>query len=48
MDVRYDYTNQAWIVDGRYEACNHPTCNKDNTDCYGTQHAGELAEIIGE
>ncbi len=37
----YDYANQAWTVDGRYVACNHPASMACN--CYGKQHAGELA-----
>ena len=40
----YDYDNQAGIVDGVYQDCNHPitqTC-----DCYGRKHKGELAPNI--
>lgn len=42
----YDYTNQAWVVNGVYVACGHvlpnpltgkPTC----CACYGKIHAGE-------
>ena len=40
-DVRYDYNNQAWIVDGRYERCGHPETM--DCGCYGRLHAGELA-----
>ncbi len=39
--TRYDYKNQAWVVDGRYVACAHPTSMKCN--CYGRIHAGETA-----
>jgi hypothetical protein len=42
---RFDYTNQAWTLDGRYIACGHPSC-KDTADphrCYGTVHEGEVA-----
>jgi len=24
--IEFDYTNQAWVVDGRYERCGHSTC----------------------
>lgn len=35
----YDYTNQAWVVDGVYVACGHaPTLH---CSCYGKLHAGE-------
>jgi len=26
MTIQFDYTNQAWVVDGRYERCGHTTC----------------------
>jgi len=50
--VQYDYTNQAWVVDGRYVRCGHATCHIDTGPvfqspeeksryCYGTQHVGE-------
>ena len=35
----YDYTNQAWIVDGVYKSCNHPA--SACCGCYGKKHAGE-------
>jgi len=38
---RYDYTNQAWTVDGRYVDCCHPAAM--NCTCYGRKHAGEPA-----
>ena len=38
----YDYTNQAWVRDGRYVACSHPASME--CGCYGTAHAGELAD----
>ncbi len=25
-DYQFDYTNQAWVVDGRYVRCGHTTC----------------------
>lgn len=39
QEIQYDYKNQAWVIDGKYVACNHPAdmdCN-----CYGKVHAGE-------
>ena len=39
----YDYENQVWIRDGKYQDCNHPKgmdCN-----CFGRIHAGEQAVI---
>jgi hypothetical protein len=42
-NVRYDYTNQAWIEDGRYSNCGHPATMA--CGCYGRLHAGELAPI---
>jgi len=35
----YDYTHQAWVLEGRYVRCGHPetmTCH-----CYGLDHEGE-------
>lgn len=35
----YDYTNQAWVENGWYVACGHPSgmvCK-----CFGKLHAGE-------
>jgi hypothetical protein len=43
----YDYTNQAWLVDGRYEKCGHrkpsdgPAC-----ECYGRIHEGKTPEEV--
>jgi hypothetical protein len=37
----YDYTLQAWVVDGRYVPCGHPASM--NCACYGRLHAGETA-----
>jgi|GEM_PF-6444730 len=37
--VQYDYTNQAWVVDGKYQRCGHTfECR-----CYGKDHEGEPA-----
>ena len=39
-DIWYDYKNQAWVVDGRYQRCGHlKSCS-----CYGLVHEGEIAE----
>lgn len=38
-DLRYDYENQAWIRDGRYQRCAHP--ESMDCQCYGKIHAGE-------
>lgn len=38
----FDYVNQAWVTEGRYQTCGHPetmTC-----DCYGRQHHGETTQ----
>ena len=39
----YDYTNQAWTVDGHYVRCGHP--GTMDCKCYGKVHEGELAPI---
>ena len=36
----FDYENQAWVVDGKFAACGHPTNMR--CGCYGREHAGEL------
>ena len=39
-DIWYDYKNQAWVVDGRYQRCGHlQFCS-----CYGLVHEGEIAD----
>ena len=35
----FDYTRQAWVVDGVYVTCGHLS----KCDCYGKAHAGEPA-----
>jgi len=35
----FDYTNQAWVRNGRYVRCGHPA--PMNCDCYGRLHHGE-------
>lgn len=43
-EIQYDYDNQAWIKDGKYEDCGHPA-TQDCT-CYGRKHAGKRAPNI--
>lgn len=43
--LRYDYENQAWIRDGRYQDCAHPTSM--TCGCYGRAHKGEPAGSAG-
>ena len=45
----YDYTRQAWVVDGKYVTCGHswpnPLTGKPTPcNCYGRAHAGEASE----
>jgi hypothetical protein len=42
QSIKFDYENQAWIVNGRYVRCNHPPSM--NCNCYGKLHHRELAE----
>ena len=44
-DVRYDYNQQAWVVDGAYVRCGHPKAMP--CACYGRAHAGEAATKHG-
>ena len=39
----FDYTNQAWTVDGVYVRCGHP--ESMDCKCYGKAHAGQRAPI---
>ena len=51
--IQFDYTNQAWVVNGRYERCGHTDCKIDargqpamsdqqkRRNCFGTNHVGE-------
>lgn len=41
-DIRFDYQNQAWIINGRYISCAHPVWMK--CSCYGKLHEGEVAK----
>lgn len=45
-DIRFDYENQAWVVDGLYERCGHP--EEMRCGCYGRLHAGESASPGGQ
>jgi hypothetical protein len=44
----YDYKNQAWVFDGVYDHCFHPTTM--DCGCYSRLHAGEkpTQEIVAE
>ena len=35
----YDYTNQAWVLQGKYVRCGHPVSM--NCGCYGLTHEGQ-------
>ena len=39
----YDYENQVWIVEGKYQRCGHP--KSTDCKCYGKEHEGEKATI---
>lgn len=41
--TQYDYTNQAWVVDGRYANCAHPALM--NCGCFGRINEGKEAPI---
>lgn len=38
----YDYTNQAWVKDGRYENCGHPEAMR--CGCFARGHRGEAVQ----
>jgi hypothetical protein len=40
--IQYDYKHQAWMIEGVYQACDHPVMLQ--CICYGRIHAGEPAE----
>jgi hypothetical protein len=42
----YDYTNQAWVMNGKYVRCGHPDAM--DCDCYGKEHEGETCEVRGD
>jgi len=35
----YDYTNQAWVLNGKYITCGHPA--DMDCGCYGKEHVGK-------
>jgi hypothetical protein len=35
----FDYENQSWVLDGKYQRCGHP--EEMRCDCYGREHEGE-------
>lgn len=37
----FDYANQAWVVDGKYQRCGHP--ESMGCSCFGKLHEGEAA-----
>ena len=44
----FDYTRQAWVVDGKYVACGHVEPNPltgriTDCTCYGRLHDGEAS-----
>ena len=53
----YDYTNQAWVIDGKYVPCGHVRIQvrkpdgtrelKDWCNCYGRLHRGEETKALG-
>lgn len=42
--VQFDYTNQAWVEDGKYVRCGHATPCK----CFGRAHEGEPVRVDAE
>ena len=40
----YDYTNQAWVLEGRYVRCGHP--EEMNCGCYGKEHKNDTTRVI--
>jgi hypothetical protein len=47
-ETQFDYDNQAWIIDGIYQNCNHPASMAKHCEarCYGRTHQGERAPNI--
>jgi hypothetical protein len=39
----YDYNNQAWVINGKYVDCGHPS--NMECGCYGRIHKGEEVKI---
>lgn len=44
--IEYDYKNQAWVLGGVYQSCNHP--KEMQCNCYGKQHQGETAKELNQ
>jgi len=42
----FDYTNQAWLRDGRYQDCMHPSSM--DCGCYGRKYEGLTVEQVAE
>lgn len=42
-NVWYDYKNQAWVRNGKYQSCAHP--DEMQCMCYGRLHDGEIADV---
>ena len=42
VEAKFDYDNQAWIVNGLYVRCGH----QGPCQCYGREHEGEQAPSI--
>ena len=45
VSVAFDYTNQAWVVNGLYERCGH--AESVACGCFGRAHAGNAADLDG-
>ena len=47
-EIQFDYDNQAWIINGVYQNCNHPAsmARQCEASCYGRMHQGEKAPNI--
>ena len=39
----YDYKNQAWVLNGRYVECGHPSSM--DCGCYGREHKDEETPV---
>lgn len=39
MTIYYDYENQSWVKDNKYQRCGHP--ESMDCRCYGKIHEGE-------
>jgi len=43
-EIQFDYDNQAWIINGVYQDCNHP--ESMDCQCFGRLNAGKRAPNI--